>query len=227
VSETGPGPLFWWAIHAGDLAGDLDRTYSAGDVTLFAGRPELLRRFRAGERAALEEVYWAYVGRVEAVARHGFAGVPGVGQQNLADLVQQCFVRAFSERTRLSFDGLHDYAPFIASIARHTVADWWRAQGRLLPLGEEIAERAAEEGDGSSRHPEDDYADAETVRVVEAYLATLDPALRGVHEQLYVQGRPQREAAEVLGLSRQALRTLDKRLRQGLEAALSGLGEKR
>jgi len=190
-------------------------------VTLFFGRPDLLRQFRAGERAALEEVYWAYLDCVEAIARRGFMGVSGTDPQNVPDVVQQSFVRAFSEQSRMGFDGLREYGPFVATIARHTLADWWRRHGKLQALGDDLDTVARATETSASRQPEDDYADAQTVRIVETYLATLDPPLRAVHEELYVKGRPQREAALALGISRQSLRTLDKRLRKGLEAALA------
>jgi len=66
-----------------------------------------------------------------------------------------------------------------------------------------------------------DWADAETVAVVEGYLASLDSETRRVHEALYVKGMSQREAAAVLGLGRQAIRTKEAKLRSGLRRELS------
>ena len=41
-------------------------------MPLFRGNPELLRAFRAGQRDALEQVYWATIKRIEQIVRHGF-----------------------------------------------------------------------------------------------------------------------------------------------------------
>jgi RNA polymerase sigma-70 factor (ECF subfamily) len=175
-------------------------------------RPPLLKAFREGERAALEEVYWAYVDRVERfVARF-------VGRADVPDATQEIFIRAFKESARLSYDGLRDYGPWLVAIARNFVTDRARREGRELPQlpeDEVLADERAEMDE-----PETPWADPEVMKVVEAYLASLPPGLRGVHEQRFVQCVPQREAAARLGLSRQQLRTREERLRDGLRSAL-------
>ena len=191
-------------------------------MTIFFGRPELLARFRSGERAALEEVYWAYVARVEAIARGGLRR-GNVVDDGVSDVAQECFVRAFSAEARGSFDGLHEYGPYISTIARHALADWWRRAKKLILLGDGVDVEAvvgAQTEEPAAMGAEAAYADAEVVREVEQFLGTLDPDLRAAHEQLYVRGRSQRDAALALGISRQVLRTLDKRLRRGLSATL-------
>ena len=72
--------------------------------------PGLLERFRRGSRDAMEAVYWAYAPRVELWVRRGFrikygVRVPGVRSDDLEDLVQEIFAKAFSDKARLSFDG--------------------------------------------------------------------------------------------------------------------------
>jgi RNA polymerase sigma-70 factor (ECF subfamily) len=189
-------------------------------VSIFQGRPDLLSRFRAGDRAALEEVYWAYVERVEAIARNGFAKVAGASSEDVADVVQETFARAFSDEARLRFDGLRDYAPFLWSITRHALAESWRRAGRhqSVPDIETLAELSQ---DGAS---EVEPIDAALARAVEEYIATLSPEMSAVHRELYVLGRSQREAASATGITRQSLRTLEKRLRKGLAAALKRKG---
>jgi RNA polymerase sigma factor (sigma-70 family) len=63
---------------------------------------------------------------------------------------------------------------------------------------------------------DDTWADAETISVVERYLASLDDESRRIHDALYVKGLSQREAAELLGLGRQVVRTKEAKLRRGL-----------
>jgi RNA polymerase sigma-70 factor (ECF subfamily) len=190
-------------------------------MSLFRERPGLLERFRAGERSALTEVYLAYVDRVAQIVRHGFwvasrgVRIAGARASDVPDLVQEAFARAFAEAGRLGYDGLRDYGPYLAAIARNLLVDWARRRGRelsLAALGEEPLPAIPAE--------ELPYADAKTMQVVEAYLAGLEPLLASVHRARYLDGLPQREAAERLGISRQRLRTCEEKLRRGLRKAL-------
>src|SRR5882724_2428304 len=107
-------------------------------MTFFRGHPDLLQAFRAGQREVVEQVYWAYVDRVERIVRYGFHSVPmqrhvsGVPASEVADLVQEVFVRAFRESARLSYDGLRDYAPFLGTIARNVLVDSARRRGHAF-----------------------------------------------------------------------------------------------
>lgn len=194
----------------------------ASCMTLFRDRPDLLLAFRRGDRAALEAVYWAYIDRVERLIRAGWrtpAGdlaSPPTGD-DIGDLVQETFARAFTERTRLAFDGLREFGPYLATIARNLLVDWARRRGREVPsdfgdlpspVESEIAEDTA------------DWADAATMKQVDDYIASLPEDLRAIHRERYVHGRSQRDAATALGISRQQLRTREQRLRNGLRRAL-------
>src|SRR5262249_12537344 len=114
-------------------------------VAIFRDKPGFLERFRDGSRDALAAVYWAHVRRVEGWVRRGFLAprgtrLDGVRSPDLDDLVQEIFVKAFSDKALLSFDGLRDYSPFLFTIARNAVIDWSRKQGREVPLDDEEAE---------------------------------------------------------------------------------------
>ena len=189
-------------------------------MTLFRDRPWLLATFREGDRKALEEVYWAYVDRIERLVQHGFlltssgVRVRGLPADERSDLIQEIFARAFSERARTSYDGLREYGPYLATIARNVLVDHARRRGREISLEAVGALPEALPSD------ESDHADPATLRVVETYLSQLDPELRAVHEERYVRGRSQYEAAMRLQISRQQLRTREQRLRQGLARAL-------
>jgi RNA polymerase sigma-70 factor (ECF subfamily) len=185
---------------------------------------DLLMRFRRGERPALERVYWTYVERVERMLRQGFSlisqggtfHIDGLRADDVADLVQETFARAFGERARLAYDGLRDYGPFLLTIARNLLVDRARKQGRELP-----AENLEQLGDEPDEPP---YADDETVRSVGEYVSALGEPMRGIHQQRFVLGVSQEQAARALGLSRQQVRTLEKRLCDGLEAHLLRAG---
>ena len=86
----------------------------------------LLEGFRRGERPALEQVYWAYVARVDRLVRrilrvHG--GTRLIAAANVEDLVHESFTRAFSPTARQAYDGIRDYGPYLLTIVRNTVAE--------------------------------------------------------------------------------------------------------
>jgi RNA polymerase sigma-70 factor (ECF subfamily) len=199
---------------------------------VFVKEPGLLARFREGETAALERVYWAYVDAVTRVvqavvsnhAPRSLERLQGAAAE-IGDLVQEVFVRAFAPRTRASFDGTRPYGHYLAQIARNVVVDHWRATRRQVPLDlDSLMEAMSLEADDAGKRTER-WADPDTVAVVERYLATLPPELRQVHDALYVRGLSQREAASALGLGRQAVRGLEARLRAGLRRHLQQSGQ--
>jgi RNA polymerase sigma factor (sigma-70 family) len=190
----------------------------------------LLDRFRAGAPEALGTVYWEYVRKIERLLGAGFevrsrgTRVGGACRQphDLADLVQEVFVRAFSEKSRLAYDGLRDYGPYLYAIARNVLIDWARARGREIPSPWMELEAAIEMM--PVVEDTEPWAESVAMRVVEEYLGALPQDLREVHRLRHEQGLSQEQAAERLGVGRQTLRTLERRLRDGLAAALDAAG---
>ncbi len=188
--------------------------------------PESLERFRAGDEAALETVYWAHVDYVtriaEAVLRACATGAtrgPGEMAAALADVVQEVFVKAFAPEARRRFDANRPFEPYLAQITRNVAVDHWRQMRRYVPADlEQLIDRLSLE---EERGDSGDWADAETVAVVNRYLASLDEETRRVHDALYVRGMSQRDAAQALGLGRQVIRTKEAKLRTGLRRELS------
>jgi RNA polymerase sigma factor (sigma-70 family) len=188
-------------------------------MTLFRTQPELLDGFRTGSRPVLEAVYWAYVEKVERIVRFGFqrpgtARVPGVPPADVPDLVQEVFSRLFRESTRRAFDGQRELGPFLGTIARNVVTDWARKRGQS------VIEIVGDLDDIPQEHEGAGWPDDALIRATEDYLTTLPPVLKQVHEQRYVLGRSQDEAARALGVTRQNIRTLEEKLRHGLKKAL-------
>jgi RNA polymerase sigma-70 factor (ECF subfamily) len=195
-------------------------------MTVLWGRSDLLQRFRSGERSALNEVYWAYVGDVEQLIRRGFAltrgvEIRGVGASSqLADLVQDVFVKAFSPSARTAYDGLRNYRPYLLTIARNVLIDWARRSNREISVDDsELEAMLAQEAPD-----EPPQQDIQMMNVVEEYVSTLPPVARDVYRERYVHCRSQNEAAETLSLSRQQIRTWEARLRKGVVRALMRAG---
>jgi RNA polymerase sigma-70 factor (ECF subfamily) len=168
----------------------------------------LLESFRRGDRAALERVYSLYAREVEDRVRTVLIRLGRLTPADLADLVQEAFLRAFSDRARAQYDGRRDYGRFVIAIARNVVVDWSRRAGREVPLPDVVELFFEQAGDQVDPPPFEPALLANT----EAYVAALPPDLQAVHRARFVLGMPQRQAAEAIGVSRQSLRTLEKKL---------------
>jgi RNA polymerase sigma factor (sigma-70 family) len=191
-------------------------------MPIFRGRPELLTRFRAGDKAALGEVYDAYAEKVGRLLRRGFQlrGDGGVrlGPQDLLDVAQEVFVKAFSPSARQGYDGLRDYEPYLLMIARNASVDWLRRHGGAVTL----APNAFDEMPGDTEAPGEraPWENPDTLALLERYLAGLPSELAALHRHRYVDGLSQEASARAMGISRQNLRTLEDKLRRGLGEAL-------
>jgi RNA polymerase sigma-70 factor (ECF subfamily) len=179
--------------------------------------PTEVEPFKRGDRAALERVYRRHVAQIERFVRAALLRSGRFSGANLADLVQDVFMRAFSESARASYDATRDYAPFLTTLARNVVIDWHRRSSR-----EPVDTRELETFlDSLESVPHESAAFApELVSVVASYVERLSPELRGVHERRFVAAEPQESAALALGISRQTLRTLEKKLVEGLRREL-------
>jgi RNA polymerase sigma factor (sigma-70 family) len=183
---------------------------------------ELLSAFRRGQREALERVYRAHVrgieGYLRALVRR--AGSSDLAQPSaIADLLQEVFTRAFSDRARQAYDGVRDYGAYLGTIARNCLIDQLRVRGR------EVLTDGSDHPFEASADADQDYdRDPQVTAVLTAYLAGLEPALRAVYDQRFARGCSQEEACLTLGLSRRSLRTAEEHLRRGLRKALVRAG---
>jgi RNA polymerase sigma factor (sigma-70 family) len=184
--------------------------------------PDFLNGFRRGDRDALARVYSEYVDEIDRFVRSFFASQwqrhrLAVRAVDLEDVVQEIFTRAFSRPARLAFDVERPYGPFLGALARNLVVDWTRR--RFPRITTEDLELFATISD-QAHESEPAWADSETMRLVNHYIAQLSPELREIHELRYVETRTQQETCKALGLSRQQLRTREAHLRDGLRRAL-------
>lgn len=194
-----------------------------------------MRGFKAGERAALTEVYQRHAEEVALLLRHGFSFEAGGHRHRfvgfgsgfeLQDVLHETFRRAFEPRARVAYDGIRPYGAYVCTIARNLVLRSYRAREVLFPLvdGEPAsAPSITPIDDGPS--PERSLHDAEVRELVAGFLATLAPDERRLLELRFVEGLSQRDAADALGLGRQRVRTREQRLRAKLLAYLRERGE--
>ena len=179
---------------------------------------DLLTAFRAGDRDALQKVYWLYVRAVEAVVRRLFQQAGSGRSNDVLDAVQETFIRAFSSAARQSYDGVRDYGPYLNMTARNVALRWLEKHGRESPVEpESLASRLTT---ANSAPEQDLWEDPRILAIVQEYVAGLPEDMRAVHRLRYTLSVPQREAAEQLGMTRQHLRTLEKRIREGLRCRI-------
>jgi RNA polymerase sigma factor (sigma-70 family) len=208
--------------------------------------PDVLARFRAGERDALAYVYERYCDDVLRSMRRGFTLKGGhslriAGLYDEAarqDAVQEAFLKAFSETARLGYDGVRPYRVYLTQIARNVQIDHARQRRREVPT----ADMDGHDGVGASvtrtlaRHSpvDDDSVEPELAldwarrrRATLGYLAELPPELRQFVHLRYAEDLSQVEVARAMAITRRRARTLEQRLLGGLRRWLRRESEAR
>lgn len=198
---------------------------------LLVERRELRDRFRAGDRAALGEVYRHYAPELAAFLGRGFVfqsqgrALRFAGYREPFDLdnaLAETFLRAFKESARLGYDGLHPFSGYLVGIARNLVLDELRrrevamsALVRELPAtGDGPPGRALGEGGEGPGDAEEDFLKGELLRLYHRFVGELDE-----REGRFFRARFEEQATQVvaggeLGLSHMQARWLEKKLRQ-------------
>lgn len=196
---------------------------------------DLLTRFRAGDRAALAAVYRAYSPEIVKLVRTGFSFRSGTdvhrfyGHQQAfeqQDLVQEVFIRAFSESARMSYDGLNPYESYLKGILRNLVIDdARRRRAALKAFGGPGA--PLEDPDLARSEADDPEVLAQRKRVKDAmtgFTETLPVREQRFVELRFVEGLGQEAVAKRLKISRQTVRTLEQRVRKRLHKHLRSRG---
>ncbi len=211
-------------------------------VPVFEEHSGLLRRFRAGEREALEIVYRRYVDDVMRLLRTGFVSrrsgkmyrVPGVvPDSTLLDITQEVFARAFAPSGRAGYDGLRPYRPYLLQIARNLRIDQLRREGREVSAGDTGSPNsyldfdALLESNAAIAAPDEQHDDPGWLQLREAtraHVASLSPEQQRFIELRFVRELPQIEVAELMAVTRRRVRTLEALVLRSLRKTLKGKG---
>jgi len=181
----------------------------------------LLEGYREGQTSVLATVYTMYSSLVRQQLRslawtHGRDDLAGASE--VADLVQETFLRAFSSTARGRYDGRRPFQPYLAAIARNCFVDRVRERAREVLRDTEGLRELVESAPGA----EDGRAEREDESTLPPQvLVTLPPALRGVYRERFVMERGQADAARALGITRAALRHAERKLIVELRRALN------
>lgn len=196
-------------------------------MTLFHGNRALLDAFRKGERAALTTVYSHYVGEVATLIRRGFSmesrgSVLGVREPHRQmDLVQEVFVRAFSESGRMSYDGLSPFRPWLLRIAKNLMIDEGRRAGTLASSSNLQSDETADEI--LTANPEEELEWKRLRDSTKAWTSAQSEEVQRFVRLRFEEERPQSEVAQMMGTSRRRVRTLESTVRDGLRKHLKSV----
>jgi len=167
------------------------------------------RRWRQGARERMQSLYNVYVREVRGAVRDTLRTSRIIATDEHEDIVQVTFVRLFDAWMKDSFDETSDITGYVRTIARNVARDWLR-------------HRRYEDGPDALAdldQPQDLAKEASAdIEMLIGALAALPADLIAVYQGRFVEGLSQNRLADRLGLSRQRIRTLERRLcRQVLE----------
>lgn len=186
------------------------------------GDPVLLAKYRRGDDNTLALVFDAYAGPLAASVR---AGIPFMAdgqrlrighdllEQEVEMIVQETFVRAFSEKARGSFDGVRPYRTWLFAIARNLLIDLARHRIRgpkIAPIAEidDFIEEA--------RTPEEAAQDAQLAALVNEFTQGLGEPEKSIYRLRYEENKSARETGVALSMSEIQVRRRDAKLRDRL-----------
>jgi RNA polymerase sigma-70 factor (ECF subfamily) len=209
-------------------------------MTVFLGNRPLLDSFRDGSPHALRTVYLHYVDHVIMLLSSGFTEksrgnyVQGVrDKEQKRELLQEIFIRAFSAKARLAYDGVRPYKSYLATIAGNLMIDTWRSNTRD-PLSLLRREQLADIPQSELEAIADIEADGETeeeqlhwrrcLQESDRYVESLDSVSQEFVRLRFQEELPQEDAAQRLQLSRSKIRTMEKRILLELRKHLKKCG---
>lgn len=228
-------------LNTGEI-GRLAIRYDFPAVLLVEDR-KLLDEFRRGSPEALDRVFREYAPAVALNLQRGFGISVGNRDRRFRgydstfereDALHEVFVRAFSERARLSYDGLHPFRNYLFGITRAVVIDEYRARERMASrLVEEDAPQSddAEEGRAdpldedsgaaeATGNPGLDLEDAELKELVREFRSSLSPEEAEVFRLRFVEGASLEKVEAAIGRSPSRTKTLERKLREQFLASI-------
>jgi RNA polymerase sigma factor (sigma-70 family) len=204
---------------------------------MLTDRPTL-ERFRAGDREVLGEVYRTFAPDIGKMARFGFSFRSGTEVHRFygftqafeqQDLVQEVFIRAFSESARMSYDGLTPYESYLKGILRNLVIDEARRRRAALnafggPGGSQVSEEHLERAPSADDNPEVATHNKRVRDAMAGFVETLPVREQRLVQLRWIEGKNQDEVAKKMKVSRQTVRTLEGRVRKRLHKHLRTRG---
>jgi RNA polymerase sigma-70 factor (ECF subfamily) len=172
----------------------------------------LVARVAAGDEAAYRALLAAHLAPLNRYARRM------LGDRDEADdVTQDVFVRLWTDAHRYRPEAAR-LTTWLHRIAHNLCVDWQRRHRRISLAGDSSMLEAPPQE--TTRGPEVDLAEAARVRRVRAAVDALPERQRSALVLCHYQGLGNREAAEIVGVSVEALESLLARARRTLRRAL-------
>jgi len=174
--------------------------------------------FKRGDRAAMGQVYKAYLPLVRTICTHGVGNFRGFFDPvDRDDAIQNIFATAFEERARLRYNGIDPYAAFLRGIAHNVVRKMLDKKRRF--------DRRPEESGPDSEDMESAYLDHEKVQVVKRFRegVTEEPD-KTVLNHYFCEGWAEEKLAGHLGITRHRVRKVIARLHKRMTSYLKNHG---
>jgi RNA polymerase sigma-70 factor (ECF subfamily) len=215
---------------------------------LLAKNKDLLERFRAGDKDAMDEVYRHYSPGVTRFLRQGFTFRSGGGhcyfkgiklEDDLKSAVQEVFRRAFEDRARNAYNGINSFSNWVLAISRNMVINGFRNReiaisayiskkddrGHLAIMDNSVTENYTGILYGQqNQDQEKTYEHTELKGLIGKFMAELSEQERKLLVLRFIDGVGQEEAAQKLDSSRMKVRTAEAKLRRRLRAYLKNSG---
>ncbi|MCZ7644396.1 MAG: sigma-70 family RNA polymerase sigma factor [Planctomycetota bacterium] len=176
---------------------------------------DLVERFRAGERAALEDLYRRHATRVWRYARFATGS-----EEAAADVVQETFLRL--TRHLHGFKGRARFSTWLFTVARSVTIDLGRRRRRMPETLDEDAMAAVPDRADNSRSPAAALESGETKEAVREAVARLPQNEREAVVLYELQELSIKESCEVLGWSESRMKVTLFRARRRLKEMLTG-----
>jgi len=180
---------------------------------------DLAARFDRGEGEALNALCRRHYPTVFRFAYHLTQNLP-----EAEDCTQEAFARFIRSWSRWQVRG-QGAGPWLTTIVRNVVADHWQKQLKVTKIYDPLLSGAAGVA-SAAQSPDSDTLERECLAAVEEALRTMDPPCRELIELLFRKGLTQKEAAEKLGDSHEAVKKRYQRCLKRLQADLGEWGVK-
>ncbi len=164
----------------------------------------------------MQRVYTSYAPLVHTVCRHGFGGFRGFFDPiDREDAVQSIFAAAFTEKARLSYNGIDPYASFLRGIAHNVVRRMLESRKRFERKPEQLVQES-EDLEAAAIH-------RQALDAVRQFRESVtDPTEATILARYFCDGWAEEKLAEHLGITRYKTRKLiaklQKRMRKHLKA---------
>jgi len=183
----------------------------AGDAPPLEGSDaDLIRKGKKGDRNAFARLVHRYQDRAFTLARR-LTGDPAQAE----DLAQEAFLRVYRSLDR--FDESRPFLPWLTTILRNLVRNLAR---KTLPMPVEVGGEGLDPQDSRAPAPPERAARAERKARVEAEVARLPAKFREVVALRYLEDRPVRQVASLLGIPEGTVKTHLYRAREILRRRL-------